>query len=267
MTALEIYTDGSSLTKPRTGGAGFRIIFPGGTTKDFSPFGYAGATNNQMEIQACILALKELSKLYDIQQADSVIIYTDSQYIVSNINNAKFRWPKQKWFRSTGDVVLNATQWKELLRLIKNIYTKFQCNVHFEKVKGHSGIDGNEAADKLADQSRNMPYANKISTSVVRKRISTKKTVVGSIKGEGQRIRIRIISSEWLSVQKMFRYRCEVLSIKSKYFGNVDFLTSTINLRPGHTYDVKLSVNLKYCQIEKLFGEIKLKEGPPSLKE
>ncbi len=81
---LIIYTDGSSAPNPRRGGVGFRMIFPGGRKRDFSPFGYVGATNNQMEIQACVLALREVVKLEDLEGALGVVVCTDSQYVVDN---------------------------------------------------------------------------------------------------------------------------------------------------------------------------------------
>jgi ribonuclease HI len=59
--AVNIFTDGSSRPKPRRGGVGYRIVVTGedGLEKTFdeSPNGYPGATNNEMELRACIEAL------------------------------------------------------------------------------------------------------------------------------------------------------------------------------------------------------------------
>lgn len=56
--ALTIYTDGSSYSSPRMGGAGFLFIAinKNGDPEihEESPPGWRGATNNQMELQACI---------------------------------------------------------------------------------------------------------------------------------------------------------------------------------------------------------------------
>jgi ribonuclease HI len=59
--ALNIYTDGSMLPSPRAGGIGivFAVINDAGDVeiiKDRDRPGYKGATNNQMELEACISA-------------------------------------------------------------------------------------------------------------------------------------------------------------------------------------------------------------------
>ena len=63
--ALNIYTDGSSLRRPRRGGVAFRyiIINDAGDEEwqDECPPGYKEGTNNEMELMACILALRGIS--------------------------------------------------------------------------------------------------------------------------------------------------------------------------------------------------------------
>lgn len=258
---LIIYTDGSSAPNPRMGGVGFRMIFPKGREVDFSPYGYKGATNNEMELQACILALREVIKLKDLEGAQGVVVYTDSQYVVSNYKNAMFTWVRQKWMRSNGEPVLNTKQWKELIRLMKRIGDTFRIYVSFEKVKAHSGIEANEVADKLAKQSRKGPSGTiKISVSNVRRSRTAKETVRGSIRGEGQRIRLRVVSGSWLSVHKLYRLRCEVLSKKSKYFENMDFVLSENMMRADHIYDVILMDGLDHCRVKKIVREIESSE-------
>jgi len=255
---LVIYTDGSSAPKPRKGGVGFRILFLDGTYKDFLPNGYWGATNNEMELQACILALKEVLKINDLRGYKGINICTDSQYIVDHYKNAMFNWPKQKWIRSNGEPVLNAQQWKELIRLMKRIGDTFHLCVNFEKVKAHCGIEDNEAVDGLAKSSRKTAFrSNKISEHNVRRSKFKNKTVRGSIKGEGQRIRIHIVTSSYLKVQKIFRVKAEVVSEKNKYFGGTDFILSESLMRAGHVYDVILKDGLDHCSIEKIVREIK----------
>lgn len=60
--ALNIYTDGSSYSRPRRGGIGIRYItideFGNEEIDDHAPPGYKEATNNEMELMACIKALE-----------------------------------------------------------------------------------------------------------------------------------------------------------------------------------------------------------------
>jgi ribonuclease HI len=62
--ALTVFTDGSSLSKPRRGGIGIRFVFCDSqgeeTVWDDVEEGFAGATNNQMELMAVITAMKEI---------------------------------------------------------------------------------------------------------------------------------------------------------------------------------------------------------------
>lgn len=254
---LEIYTDGSSAPRPRKRGVGFRMIFPDGEIKDFTPPGYEGATNNEMELQAAILALKEVLKLKDLKGSQIICVYTDSQYLIDNIGNARVRWPWNKWMRSNGEPVLNVNQWKELIRLKDRVYKQFHVTVVFEKVKAHSGHEHNSAVDNLAKASRRGPTSPfRISRNKLRKKTSEKKTVVGSIRGEGQRVRIRAISSSYLRQQRLHRARCEVLSKGSPYYGNVDFIISKEVLSAGHVYDVVLEKGLNFCSVKKIIKEV-----------
>ncbi len=221
------------------------------------PWGYKGSGSNEMELQACILALREILKLKDAGGADSVIIYSDSQYVIRNIYNAKFVWPKNRWIRESGGPVLNASLWKDLIRAILGISRKFRCNVYFEKVKGHSGNLGNDTVDKLAKKSRAVPFSNKISTTNVRRKLTPEKITVGSVKGEGQKIRIRIITSRWLNQQRLYRSAFEVISKRSKYYKKADYLLTDRPLRGGHIFDVRLAKDANNCRIEKIFKEIK----------
>jgi RNase H-like protein len=63
--AINVFTDGSSYSHPRRGGLGFRIITVGTDgheiIREEQPQGFQGATNQQMELQACIEALRYLS--------------------------------------------------------------------------------------------------------------------------------------------------------------------------------------------------------------
>lgn len=254
---FSIYTDGSSAPGPRKGGIGIRFIFPDDEIKDLKPYGYRGATNNMMELQAPILALKEVVKLNDLRGAESIVVYTDSQYVTSNYKKAMFTWSKKKeWLKSNGEPVANTEQWKELLRLMKRIGQKFYIRVDFKKVKGHSGDEHNKVVDRLAKRSRKGVLREPLSNINVRRKITNRTTVRGSVIGEGQRVRIKIVSSEWVKSHKEYKYRFEVLSKKSKYFGNMDFVWHAGNMRVGHIFDVILMDGLDYCRIKKVIKEV-----------
>ena len=110
--ALNIYTDGSSYPSPRAGGIGIRFVSISSSgeeiIKDFpSRSRYLGATNNQMELQACINALKEVLK-QSVNNYSDITIYTNSSYVADNYKRSIYQWSKNKWQKKSNSPVLNA---------------------------------------------------------------------------------------------------------------------------------------------------------------
>jgi ribonuclease HI len=254
---INIYTDGSSCPKPRRG-IGFKIIYVNeiGEEEELPLVKFAGykdATNNQMELMACIKALKEISKRKDILcKVDKILIYTDSKYIVNNYKNAMFQWPRSHWYKAEGSPVLNANLWKELISNIKKVGKK----VDFVWVKGHSMNKHNKEVDRMAKDSAQIPINNPISNVEVRRKQSTNSVDRGSVKMQGQRIKIRVITCEYLKVQKIYKYKYEVISKTISYFNKVDIIFSNEVLKTGHIYLVSFNKNNNYPQLSKLIKEI-----------
>ena len=254
--ALNIYTDGSSFSSPRRGGIGIKFGFPDYTNKgeqDFAPEGYVGATNNQMELKACIVALKQVSKFSELQQVSRIIIHTDSLYVVDNYTAAKYRWPKNQWKKSTGAPVLNTELWKDLIRKVQ----KIRKRVDIEWIRGHSKNKHNKAVDKLAKKSAKTATKRLPGFVNVRRKLSDKSVEYGSVKMLGQKISIRIITSEYLrSPHKIWRYKYEVISKKSRFYKNVDIIYYHGVLRQRYSYSVSLNKNKDYPQISNVLREI-----------
>ena len=257
--ALNIYTDGSALKNPGAGGIGIRFIFPDflekeEPIKDFYFPGFKGTTNQQMEIKACIVALEESNRLTELPKINTIIIHTDSLYVVNNYKKAKFHWPSSGWVKYDGSPVLNVPLWKELTRKINNV----RKVVEIKWVKGHSGNIHNEAVDKMAKQSaRQVIKELSPTTSVTVRRKKTKeKTERGSVKMLGQKIKIRIITNEYLREQKIAKIRYEVISKNSKFYNKVDFIYSNKTLSAGHSFLVSFNKNNNFPKISRVFKEI-----------
>lgn len=253
---LYIYTDGSSLPKPRRGGIGIRYICLDNNDLeqryDYEKFGYKGATNNQMELYACIEALKHISNFDRGFKYDSIEIRSDSTYVVNHINYAKYTWPKQKWFNRDGKPILNTEIWKELVKWIK----KTNCRLYFKWVKAHSKDEDNKAVDRMAKKSAKSAIYDPLSVVTIRRKKTQKKVRIGSVKNAGQKIGIRIITSEFLKEQKLTKYRYEVISKSSKYYENVDLAYSKLYLRDAHSYLVTFNKDDNNPRILKLIREI-----------
>lgn len=88
--AINIYTDGSCLPKPRRGAfAGlFILINEEGKEEDYPlpAQGFAAATNNQMELEACVQALRLATSQhppFERSPFRKLVIHTDSEYVAS----------------------------------------------------------------------------------------------------------------------------------------------------------------------------------------
>lgn len=253
---LYIYTDGSSLQSPRRGGIGIRFIYVGlngeEQIQDIQSPGYKGATNNQMELKACVMALEEAVRLQFTLGATRIIIRTDSTYIVNNYRKAMFEWSANRWCRRSGAPVLNAELWKRLLRVMKAAGTR----VDFEWVKGHSKDEHNRAVDRMAKQSAIMATQAPLSLVHVRRKLTDESVNLGSVQMRGQRVSIRIISTEYLKLQKVWKCKYEVISKGSVDYLNVDIIISDELLKAGHSYYVQLNDDTSNPRVRKVFWEI-----------
>lgn len=261
--ALHIYTDGSSLPSPRRGGIGIRFLVIDSEGReeviDSSHAGYAGATNNQMELQACIEALEEASDRGLANSIGKIVVHTDSQYVVGNANQAKFTWPKQRWTTRQGTPVLNADLWKRLVRAIRNAGRR----VEFEWVQGHSKDPHNRAVDKMAKGSAKSTLKPALSVVSVRKKWTAEAVSIGSVRMLGQRLSIRVITCEWLHQQKLWKLKYEVISAGSPFLGKVDIVYSTTVLADGHSYFVQVNQDTANPRIVKVFRELTDPDGTP----
>jgi ribonuclease HI len=259
-TALNIFTDGSSLSGPRRGGIGYRFVIVDGEGNEVSydsrAFGFHDGTNQQMELMACVEALRELVSRYspvDPSPYKKVVIYTDSLYVAENLYQAKFVWPRTKWQTSDGNPVINAQLWKDLIRAIGKVGKK----VEIVWRKGHTGSNPhNQAVDRLAKDSARGALRAPVRPVRVRRKRTDRSTEVGSIPAEGQVLTMRIVTDEWLRPQRTYRYRCEVTSQDSPYSGNVDFFFSDILLKAGHEYSLLLNDDPARPRIVENHGEI-----------
>lgn len=131
-----IYTDGACSGNPGKGGWG-AVLKYGEITKQIS--GYSDlTTNNKMELQAVIEALKLLKKRCDVE------IFTDSVYVKDGITKWINSWKINNWKTSKKEPVKNKELWVELDNL------RNQHNINWNWVKGHADDEINNIVDKLA---------------------------------------------------------------------------------------------------------------------
>ena len=134
-----IYTDGACSGNPGPGGWGTVAYFANGAVHELGG-GDAQTTNNRMEMQAAIAALKFLQ---DSDQKDPIALYTDSEYVKNGITKWIKGWKQKNWKTSTGKPVLNQDLWE----ILDELNSK---QVEWRYVRGHTGDIGNERCDTIA---------------------------------------------------------------------------------------------------------------------
>ncbi len=260
-TTIYIYTDGSCLPHPRRGGQGIRIIYPdclgmNEKIQDIKSDSCLSATNNAMELSAVINALKYVERECNINSITRIIIYTDSRYVSDNYRKAFTWWPNAKWYLSNGEPVLNADLWKELVKICRKIKKRIDINW----VKGHSKSEDNKAVDKLAKMAAKSSIKSKFINVEVRRKTTPLNIEYDGISLSGKRLSIRIITSEYLSVQKICKYKYEIISKGHELFGCKGTIYSEFNIKAGHKYYVCFESGTGIAKISRIIREIAKKQ-------
>ena len=136
--SIKVYTDGACKGNPGPGGLGVYI-----QSNDEEKDLYGGnpeTTNNQMEMQAALEALKYLKDKNEV-----IKLYTDSNYLRQGITEWIHKWKLNNWRTAAKKPVANRDLWIEISDLNEKM------NVQWNWVKGHAGDPGNERADQLAN--------------------------------------------------------------------------------------------------------------------
>jgi len=144
LPSVKIYTDGSCSPNPGPGGWGVVILPEKGRKKELSGK-VIETTNNRMELQAALEALKSLG------HPCAVELYTDSKYVQSGITSWINNWRKRNWLTAEKEPVRNRDLWEALDKEMK------QHKVQWLWVKGHADDPNNERADALAVAARGRP--------------------------------------------------------------------------------------------------------------
>jgi ribonuclease HI len=122
VTQVQIYTDGACRGNPGPGGWG-ALLIAGKERRELSG-AEAATTNNRMELMAAINGLGALKRRCAVQ------LYTDSKYVLQGLTEWLPQWKARGWRTAAREPVKNKDLW----------------------VKGHSGDEGNEHVDALANQ-------------------------------------------------------------------------------------------------------------------
>jgi ribonuclease HI len=136
--AVQVYTDGACKGNPGPGGWGALLTCNGEEREMFG--GEASTTNNRMEMMAVIEALRALKR------PARVVLHTDSTYVMKGMTEWIRGWKARGWRTASKEPVKNVDLWKLLDEEVA------RHEIEWKWVKGHSGHEGNERADALANR-------------------------------------------------------------------------------------------------------------------
>jgi ribonuclease HI len=136
-----IYSDGGA--DPNPGIGGWAAVLRFGSHEKVLTGNDPDTTNNRMELQAAIGALRALKRPSQVE------FHTDSEYLRRGITEWIEKWAANNWTHKKGKrPVSNADLWQALWPLVK------QHEIEWHWVKGHAGNPMNERVDALARQAR-----------------------------------------------------------------------------------------------------------------
>jgi ribonuclease HI len=138
MSEVQIYTDGACRGNPGPGGWA-ALLIAGEQRKEVSGAETA-TTNNRMELTAAIEGLSALKRRC------RVLLYTDSKYVLQGITEWLPQWKARGWRTAAREPVKNQDLWERL-----DAAAAAQ-DIEWHWVNGHSGHDGNEYVDALANR-------------------------------------------------------------------------------------------------------------------
>ena len=136
MKKVVIHSDGGCHGNPGPGGWAAVLAY-GKHVRELKG-GVPATTNNRMELQAAIAALRALKEPCEI------VCFTDSQYLRHGISTWIKSWKARGWRTADKQPVKNEELWRELdAQAAKHRIT-------WKWLKGHAGHPLNERCDQLA---------------------------------------------------------------------------------------------------------------------
>lgn len=137
MKEITIYTDGACSGNPGPGGWAALLQF--GRHERVLTGGAPLTTNNRMELQAAIEALRALKEPCRVE------LHTDSAYLQRAFTEGWIdKWQRNGWRTSSKKPVENQDLWQQLVELTD------RHEVTWVKVKGHATNEHNNRVDRLA---------------------------------------------------------------------------------------------------------------------
>ncbi|KAL1694901.1 ribonuclease H-like domain-containing protein [Schizophyllum commune] len=141
-----VYTDGACSGNGKAGSmAGVGVWYGAGDERNISERCPGDQTNNRAEL----IAIARVLETFPYKRDRPLKIMTDSKYSIQCFRDWIHNWRNRDWRKANGEPVLNVGLIKYIDSLLE-FRSRLGHKVRLEHVRGHSGVPGNEGADKLA---------------------------------------------------------------------------------------------------------------------
>ena len=150
-----VYTDGSTINNGKKGArGGIGVFFQDDDLRNISAsLKSQKISYNVAELLGCNLAIKKIINTNNFNINDTIIICTDSQYLINSIEKWSNLWESNGWKRKKNGKLVPIKN----LELIKEIKTKFKkYNVQFKHIKAHRSEPNNKNTLEYKDWYGNM---------------------------------------------------------------------------------------------------------------
>ena len=139
---VHIFCDGGCDPNPGPAASGI-IVYQSGKIRAKYHGLYHQGTNNTAELNALFEAIRLAKDL--LKKGLKVQILSDSAYSVKAMTQWAAGWQRKSWTRGKNEVLANA----ELIKEMYECYVQLPSSLSIIHVKGHSGVEGNELADRM----------------------------------------------------------------------------------------------------------------------
>lgn len=138
-----IFADGGCEPNPGQAGSGVAVYREGRVAELWYGLYNPRGTNNTAELHALHQALLMAEK--EIDRKVTVAIFCDSKYAIQCVTQWAVGWEKKGWKKPGGDI-----RNLDLIQPAFALYTKLKKSVQVLHVNGHTGLEGNELADRMS---------------------------------------------------------------------------------------------------------------------
>lgn len=141
-TNIRIYCDGACSGNPGKAGSGVALYKDTNLPTLFYGNYLVNGTNNIAELNALY---KALLIAQEINTSKTITILSDSKYSIDCIATWAYGWKANNWTKKSGEI-----KNLELIQNTHNLYLQIKNKIEIKHVKAHSGVEGNELADRMA---------------------------------------------------------------------------------------------------------------------